>query len=108
MDMFPAAPSGTPDNVTTVIINSTSIEVTWDPPLPHHRNGLITAYNVTVVEQLSGTRVFSSVLLNTSALVTSLRPYTTYNFVVLARTSVGYGPAQTVSDTTPEDSKYIM
>lgn len=100
------APSGAPENVTTIAISSTSVVVTWDRPLPHHRNGPITAYNLTVTEQLTGVRVLSLVVLITSEVVISLRPFTTYDFAVSARNSVGYGPHQSVSQITPEDSKY--
>ena len=100
-----AAPSGTPENVTIVPLSSTSVEASWEPPLPHYRNGPITAYNLTITEQLTGIHVQSLVVLNTTTLVISLRPFTTYNFAVSARNSVGYGPSQTTSQITPEDSK---
>lgn len=54
-----AVPSGTPENVTTCVLSSTSIEVAWDLPLPHNRNGPITAYNLTVTDQVTGILVLS-------------------------------------------------
>ena len=102
------APSSTPENVTTTALSSTSIEIIWDPPLPHYRNGPITAYNITVIEQLSRIRALSLVVFNTTSLVvTSLRPFTTYNFIVSARNSIGYGPSTTLSHITPEDSELV-
>ena len=100
-----AAPSGVPENVSAIPLSSISVEVTWDLPLFQHRNGPITAYNFTVTEQQTNTQVLSSVLLNTSTVVTSLRPFTAYNFAVSARNSIGNGPDRTVLLTTPEDGK---
>lgn len=102
-----AAPSGTPENVSTIALGSASVEVVWYLPLPQHRNGPISAYSLTVTEQSTGIPVLSVVVLNTSVVITYLRPFTTYDFSVSARNSVGYGPARTVSQITPEDSKYI-
>jgi hypothetical protein len=48
----------------------------------------------------------SSVVVNTSAVVMALRPFTTYSLAVSARNSIGYGPFETVSEFTPEDGNF--
>ncbi len=101
------APSGPPDNITTTALTSTQILVSWDLPLPHFRNGPILAYNLTVTDTTTGMVVWSSTVLTTSATVSSLRAFTTYNFTLSARTSVGYGPNDTVSEITLQDSKLV-
>ena len=100
------APAGTAQNITADAASSTSIELLWAPPLPHDRNGPIIGYSVTVQEQHSGYHVAFLLISNdTSVIVTSLRPYTTYTFTVSSRNSIGYGPSFIVHQTTLEDSK---
>lgn len=99
------APSGPPDNITAVALSSTSMIVSWSPPIQQFRNGPILAYNFTVTESSTGLVVQSSILLTTTATIFSLVPFTTYNFTLSARTSVGYGPSDTISAITLEDSK---
>ena len=102
-------PSGTVQNVTADAVSSTSIELLWEPPLPHDMNGPIIGYSVTVQEQHSGYHVASMLISNdTSVIVTSLRPYTTYTFAVSARNSIGYGPSFIVHHATLEDSKLTI
>lgn len=99
-----AAPSGPPDNITTTALSANSIHVSWDPPLPHLRNGPILVYNLTVTDVSTGLTLQSTILQVTSHTVTSLRPFSTYGFTLSARTSVGYGPENTISGTTLEDT----
>jgi len=84
------------------------MEIRWEPPLPHDRNGVVTGYSVDVQEQQTGDHVASLLVVNdTSVNVTALKPYTTYTFTVSARNSIGYGPYLNVYHTTLEDSKLI-
>ena len=99
------APSGTPENITAIALSSDSMLLIWDPPLLENRNGPILAYNLTVTDQITGLVIQSSVLLNTSAVVYSLQPFSVYNFTLSARTSVGYGPSETVSQITLQDGE---
>lgn len=102
------APSGPPDNITAVALTSSQILITWDPPLQELRNGPILAYNFTVLDTATGFIITSSVISTTSTTVSSLRPFTVYSIAVSARTSVGFGPYDSIEVTTLEDCKSYM
>ena len=85
------APSGYPQNLSAVPTSSSSLLLTWQPPLPAERNGEIVLYtiNVTIVE--SGEEFqLTSLVANLS--LSSLRPYYTYTFAIAASTVIGEGP----------------
>ena len=99
------APVAPPENITALALTSETMLVTWDLPLPQYRNGPILAYNLTVMDPARGVLVETSILLTTSSVVLSLRPFTVYVFYLSARTSVGYGPVGNTSEVTLQDSK---
>lgn len=41
---------GDPQNVQVTVVNSTSIHVSWEPPLEKDRNGIIRGYHIHVQE----------------------------------------------------------
>lgn len=105
--LYHAAPSAPPDNITAISLTSSQILVSWDPPPPEHRNGPILAYNFIVTDTSSSVVIWSSILLNSSTVVGFLKPFTIYNFSISARTSVGYGPIGSTTETTLEDSECL-
>lgn len=86
-----SAPSGSPQNLTANNISSRSAILNWNPPLPVHQNGNITAYiiNASVVGSGESLQFVSD---STLLELDTLAPYTTYSFVIAASTSVGMGP----------------
>ena len=50
-----AAPDGPPEKVHCVALTSTTIQVSWHPPKPHLRNGLIKGYKVSTLIHYSVT-----------------------------------------------------
>ena len=101
------APSN-PQNLMVVIVNSTAIMVSWQPPtMP---NGVITAYNVWYNQTLNcngslvsfSDSVAGSVLMYT---FTELEEDTVYVFYVSAETSAGEGGPAMVTGRTSEDGK---
>jgi receptor-type tyrosine-protein phosphatase Q len=87
-----AAPSGPPLLLESKSVLSRSVQLTWSPPIPEDRNGVITGYVVTVTNtETSETRELSTSY--TSLTVSSLTPYFNYTFTVSAETAVGQGPA---------------
>lgn len=87
---------------------SRSAVLTWDPPLPGEQNGIIVNYIINVTEADSGVS-FQLFSMNTSLSVESLLPFTSYNLLIAASTSVGIGPfSMLLTLQTPEDGTYII
>ena len=90
MSVFVAAPSSAPMDLVVMPQNSTSISLSWSPPLSIHQNGIIREYRISIREEESGDVLsFTSSL--ASRTVTSLHPHYTYHCRVSAYT-VGDGP----------------
>ena len=101
------APSGPPDNITAIALSSSEIQITWDPPPQENRNGPILAYNFTALDSATGNVIISRVVVSTYTLVLYLRPFTFYTFTLSARTSIGFGPEDSVTERTLEDCKSL-
>ena len=85
--------------------SSTSIWLSWTPPPPATRNGIITEYRINVTELDTG-RVMLLTTFATSFVVQALHPYYNYECTVSAHT-VATGPYSfPVTIQTPEDSKF--
>ena len=96
-----SAPTGPPVNITAVPISPTSITISWDLPLPHERNGIITGYSVTISSEETTTILTTG---ETMLSFNDLRPFSSYMFNILASTRVGPGPVSgTIIGTTLED-----
>ena len=72
-----------PENVLASVINSTTVEVTWDPP--SITNGILRYYTVVYgsSDDMEMMEVNSS---DVTVLVSGLDPFTSYTFYVLAVT----------------------
>lgn len=88
------APSNAPENISVVVVSSTSIEVSWTPPPAATRNGVIREYRISVVETDTGGQQ-DYVAFMTNFVVQSLHPAYTYHISVSAYT-VETGPYSTV------------
>ena len=90
--MFPqTAPSSAAQNTSVDSITATSIHLSWEPPEDDQKNGIIWRYVIRVVPINGGTTIYLNST-ETSATVTSLRPYTLYDCSIAAETRVGRGP----------------
>ena len=102
-----AAPADIPQNIAVNIISSVAISVTWEPPLPEDRNGIITSYTIQLYEIVTGqTSLIQREGHHTELLIDSLHPYYEYNVSIAAET-VALGPfseSQTV--WTLEDCEF--
>ena len=95
-------PSSAPVRFQGTTVNSTTIQLYWDPPPLADQNGVIRSclINVTVVETGSFFRNTSE---TTALNISSLHPYYTYNITVAAVT-IGPGPYGAVlTIRMPED-----
>ena len=89
--LFRAVPTGPVVNPVIGVSSSTSLLLTWEPPVIEDQNGNITGYviNVTAVETGMNFQLTST---EPSLLADGLRPFTTYICRIAARTTVGIGP----------------
>ena len=84
------APSSSPEDFQAGALDSTSISLSWSPPLLENQNGIIRHYEVTLIAlETEDIHIQTSTAL--SITITSLHPYTTYNCTVAAET-VETGP----------------
>ena len=99
-----AAPSGPPQNLSVVTVNSRTLLLSWDPPIPEEQNGIIEQYIVTV----SSTEEEDSYQLETNFTelkITELHPHYTYSLTVAAVT-IATGPfCEPQTTTMPQDGK---
>ena len=104
-NLSPIVPSGYPQSFSVIPATSRSALLQWNPPNAADRNGILTEYTINVSAVETG-EDFQLISTNTSLIVTYLRPYTTYQCIIAASTSVGIGPFSTVVTViTPEDGK---
>ena len=97
-----------PRDLVAVVISSSAVNLSWQPPLPEQQNGIIIRYvvNVTTVETGEGFELVSALKKLT---VNSLHPHWTYIFTVSGETSVGVGPPSlAVTATILEDGKSVV
>ncbi|XP_068182006.1 cell adhesion molecule DSCAM-like [Antennarius striatus] len=98
-----SAPEGPPLDMQMESLTSKSIKVTWKPPHPDLRNGVLRSYSISYREydpavrqfrrwqhrSVAATRELESIILS------NLKPSTKYGVLVQARTNAGIGPAST-------------
>uniref|UniRef100_A0A8C4VAQ5 Receptor-type tyrosine-protein phosphatase F n=1 Tax=Falco tinnunculus TaxID=100819 RepID=A0A8C4VAQ5_FALTI len=84
-------PSGFPQNLRVVGLTTSTTEVAWDPPVLAERNGKIVNYTV-VYRDINSQQDLVNITRDTSITLTNLKPDTTYDIKVRARTNKGVGP----------------
>ena len=102
--MVMSAPSGAPQMVEAVAVNTSSVRVTWRPPASGQRNGIVVGYRVMYAsewarQQDPGSadppRDATTVMMtgsDRSCVITGLATWTVYRIWVSAFTRVGEGP----------------
>ena len=100
-------PSGPPLSFQATPVNSSALQLTWEPPAPEQRNGIIRGYLINATALESGEH-FQWMSSNAMPLVVSgLHPYYTYSLII---TAVSIGPGQfsdVQSVVMPEDGNYF-
>ena len=101
---FSPVPSAPPVGIQVMVLNSTSLKVTWEPLSPSDENGIITCF------QLEYSSVYSNqqqCIFDLMIELVGLEEHTQYSIRVAAYTSVGVGPfSESVVATTEQDSEY--
>ena len=87
----PTVPSSAPIGLSSTVQGSTSVLLSWSPPPAADQNGVITVYTVEVINTVTSNKD-TYVTSSSTLTVVSLDPYTTYECIVAANTSVGMGP----------------
>ena len=98
--IFHLAPSDTPQNVTTELLSSTSIRITFYPPSAINQNGPITSYNisytgepyntVTQYKAISIANPIYPAVQSVSINITGLQEYNNYTLSVRVINSAGF------------------
>jgi len=101
------APGGPPQVVEAVSMNTSSVRVTWQPPVDRQRHGVITGYRVMYASEWARQRHnvapgnsvpprdATTIMMTGSdraCLITGLATWTVYRIWVTAFTSAGEGP----------------
>ena len=103
-DHFYTVPSGSPANVTALVVTSRTIQVVWDPPPAHQQNGPILHYVVMVMVEQNHTS-FTVNITSTSTIIPGLHPSYHYSIGIAAVTT-GTGPfSRSITVTTPDDGE---
>ena len=95
-------PSGPPTNVVGTPSTPYSITLSWSLPHSTHRNGIITGYTVRVTAASSAT--FQRSTTATSYTLSSLSPFTHYNYSVAAKTVIGTGPFSHIASVQTQET----
>ena len=84
-------PLGSPQNLSAVPVDSTTLLITWMPPLASLQNGIIRNYKLSVTETETTTTTLFTLNDVLSHTVRDLHPF--YNYEVrMAAVTVGDGP----------------
>lgn len=103
---FHAVPSSPPLNFTGEAMDSSSIYLSWHPPEPAERNGVITGYFIQIFEIDTNSYFSFNRTNHTEFLLQQLHPYYRYECSIGAFTAVGRGPLSSpVLVQTDEDGK---
>ena len=98
-------PSAPPQDVTTMVISSTSISVSWNPPPLPDQNGDITGYQLVITNE-NRSSYFVRIVNVTSYVATNLQEFEVYSFEIAAMTVIGLGPfSDAITNQTFEDGK---
>ena len=103
-------PTGPPSNIASDSFVKNQLLLTWDQPVCGSRNGEMSKYEYAFgIDLDNGEPMYGSTEPNRRMVtLTDLQHYTTYEFQIYARTSVGAGPySDVVEVTTSESSKFI-
>ena len=86
-----SAPTAVPTGIEAHQLNSTSVLLSWRPPLAQYQNGVIRSYYVEFTVVNSTEALFQYITQDQYLVINNLEPNTVYSYRVAAYT-VGRGP----------------
>ena len=101
-----AVPSAPPLNFTASVNGTTSVLFNWQPPSLDDRNGILSYYQLRLVDQSFNLTDLMFNTTNTNFNIDTLEEYIRYSCFVAAATDVGLGPyTDPIEITTLQDCK---
>ena len=91
--------------IQSMIVNSTTVLITWQPPPLSDQNGIIITYVVNISLEVNDTVPEQYITSSLNVMVVGLHPFSAYVVAVAAETGVGRGPFSSFTIHTPEDGK---
>ena len=99
-------PSSAPVSLQGSAVNSTTIQLQWEPPPLSDQNGVIRSYTINISVTETGSS-FQRTSETTALYISNLHPFYTYTMTVAAVT-IGPGPyGLALSIQTPENGKGV-
>ena len=99
-------PTAPPRNFLAFVTGTTSVEFSWQPPLIDDHNGLLSYYQLRIVDESFNLTDLSINTTNISHTITTLEEYVRYSCQVAAATDIGLGPfSSPVEITTLQDGE---
>ena len=97
-------PSGTPTTFSVENRAATSLSFSWLLPLIAERNGIITGFNLVLIDSVIGEEVYQANINGTTFFYqfTGLEDNHEYSISIRARNSIGYGPYAQLFEATTE------
>ncbi|CAB4035256.1 phosphatidylinositol phosphatase PTPRQ-like, partial [Paramuricea clavata] len=98
------APSGPPADIQVANFTHNEMNITWSPPDPSKRNGVITKYSLCIRNQTYGFCLHEDTFefTQTSYTFSGLRPYRVYSVTIRAATVKGFGPIGSITRRTAQ------
>ena len=104
-------PTGSPSNIITSSVDTTSFTLTWDPPTDTEQNGVITSYEISITGTPfdppqstyivdAPTPLIYPATASVSTTLTELEENNDYTVTIAAINSEGRGPVSTSSSTS--------
>lgn len=100
---YQGVPSGAPQNIIANATSPYDVLLSWQPPLPAERNGVVLNYTIVLLHQSPDSEPSVLYSQETSLHLYSLLPHSVYNYSIGATTSAGTGPFSDFQQVTTLD-----
>ena len=109
MITFSTVPTAPPQNFSAIVTGTTSVEFSWQPPLIDDHNGLISYYQLRLVDESFNLTDITINTTNMSYSIDNLEEYIRYSCQIAAATDIGVGPFTVpIEITTWQDGNKLL